>query len=137
MADTVAFELVTPTSLITSEEVGMVVVPGAEGDFGILPGHSPILSTVRPGVIEIHVDGAVTNRIFVSGGFAEASQTSCSVLVDEAVPVADIDRSAAEERVTAARAALQGAEEGDQAATEKELANAEAMLEAATTQPVH
>ncbi|MDA0240308.1 MAG: ATP synthase F1 subunit epsilon [Proteobacteria bacterium] len=137
MADMVGFDLATPTSLIASEEAGMVVVPGSEGDFGVLPGHSPILTTVRPGVIEIHNDGAVTGRFFVSSGFAEANQEGCTVLVDEAVPVADIDRSAAEERVNAARTALQGADEGQRAAAETELANAEAMLAATQSQPTH
>ena len=67
----VAFELVTPTALAVSEDVDMVVVPGSEGDFGVLAGHTPILTTVRPGVINMYTDGTITKSLFVEGGFAE------------------------------------------------------------------
>ena len=74
MADTnagaVEFELVSPAKLLVSEPVEMVVVPGAEGDIGVLPGHSPLIATVRPGIIDIHEGGKVRDRIFVGGGFA-------------------------------------------------------------------
>ncbi len=70
MADRIEFELVTPERLAFSEPVEMVVVPGDEGDFGVLPGHAPMISTVRPGVITIYEGGAVRQRIFVAGGFA-------------------------------------------------------------------
>lgn len=96
MADNVAFELVSPQSLLVSEDVEMVVVPGAEGDFGVLAGHSPLISTVRPGVIHIFAGGSVKTRIFVAGGFAEVTPERCTVLAEEAMPVSDIDRSAAE-----------------------------------------
>jgi len=96
VADTVAFELVSPQSILVAEDVEMVVVPGSDGDFGVLPGHSPLISTVRPGVIHIFAGGAVKTRIFVAGGFAEVTSQRCTVLSEEAMPVDDIDRSAAE-----------------------------------------
>lgn len=97
MADNaVAFELVSPQSLLVSEDVEMVVVPGADGDFGVLPSHSPLISNVRPGVIHIFASGAVKSRIFVAGGFAEVTTERCTVLAEEALPVEDIDRTAAE-----------------------------------------
>ena len=99
MADTVEFELVSPQRLLKSEPVEMVVVPGAEGDFGVLPGHSLLIATVRPGVIDIHRDGAVAEKIFVAGGFAEVSPERCTVLAEEAVPVGDIDRAEAKKRL--------------------------------------
>lgn len=99
MADNVAFELVSPQSLLVSEDVEMVVVPGAEGDFGVLPGHSPLISNVRPGVIHIFEGGSVKSRIFVAGGFAEVTPERCTVLAEEAMPVGDIDRSAAEKEL--------------------------------------
>ena len=71
MADVVQFELVSPERLVLSSEVSMVVVPGAEGDFGVLPGHSPMISNVRSGVISIYNDRAIEARIFVDGGFAD------------------------------------------------------------------
>ena len=97
MADsTVQFELVSPQRLLVSEDVEMVVVPGSEGDFGVLPGHSPLISTVRPGVIHVFADGSVSSRIFVAGGFAEVTGTRCTVLAEEALPVDDIDRAQVE-----------------------------------------
>jgi F-type H+-transporting ATPase subunit epsilon len=94
--DKVAFELVAPEALVLSRDVEMVVVPGAEGDFGVLPRHTPMISNVRPGVLKVYENGQVTDRIFVAGGFAEVTPTRCTVLADEAAPVAEIDRSAAE-----------------------------------------
>jgi len=95
--NTVQFELVSPEKLLLSEEVEMVVVPGAEGDFGVLAGHSPVISTVRPGVIHIFEGGAVKTRIFVAGGFAEVTAERCTVLAEEAIPLDDIDREQVEQ----------------------------------------
>ena len=97
MADNaVQFELVSPEKLLLSEEVEMVVVPGAEGDFGVLPGHTPVISSVRPGIIHIFEGGAVKSRIFVAGGFAEITGERCTVLAEEAVPLDEIDRDQVE-----------------------------------------
>ena len=94
MADKLQFELVSPEKLLLSELVGMVVVPGTEGNFGVLPGHALFISTVRPGVIDVYEDGmpTVTERIFVAGGVAEVTPERCTVLADEAVPLAALDR---------------------------------------------
>lgn len=94
MADKLQFELVSPEKLLLSEAVGMVIVPGAEGNFGVLPGHALLISTVRPGVIDVYEDKTVSERIFVSGGFAEVTPERCTVLADEAVPLSSIDRAA-------------------------------------------
>ncbi|MDA0787220.1 MAG: F0F1 ATP synthase subunit epsilon [Proteobacteria bacterium] len=97
MADNpVQFELVSPEKLLLSEEVEMVVVPGVEGDFGVLPGHAPMISTVRPGVIHVFEGGSVKSRIFVAGGFAEVTAARCTVLAEEAVPLDEIDRAGVE-----------------------------------------
>jgi F-type H+-transporting ATPase subunit epsilon len=96
MADKVQFELVSPEKLLLAEQVGMVVVPGGEGNFGVLPGHALFISTVRPGVIDVYEDRIITERIFVSGGFAEVTAERCTVLADEAVPLASLDRAAIE-----------------------------------------
>jgi F-type H+-transporting ATPase subunit epsilon len=95
MADKLQFELVSPEKLLLSEAVAMVVVPGGEGNFGVLPGHSLLISTVRPGVIDVYADEqtAISERIFVSGGFAEVTPERCTVLADEALPVASLDRA--------------------------------------------
>jgi len=95
----VQFELVSPEALVLSVEADMVVVPGVEGDFGVLPRHSRLISTVRPGVIDVYQGGSVDRRIFVSGGFAEVTPERCTVLADNATNVADIDRSAVEAEI--------------------------------------
>lgn len=103
MAEQVEFELVSPEKLLLSEPVDMVVVPGGDGNFGVLPRHSPLISTVRPGVIEVYNKGAVEKRIFVAGGFAEVTGERCTVLAEEAVPVEEIDRAETEQALRDAR----------------------------------
>jgi F-type H+-transporting ATPase subunit epsilon len=80
MTEKVEFELVSPERLLVAKAVDMVVVPGTEGDFGVLRGHAPLISTLRLGVIDIHDAGAVAERIFVAGGFAEVTAERCTVL---------------------------------------------------------
>jgi len=79
------FELVTPTKLVRSEDVHMVVVPGTEGDFGVLEGHAPVMSTVRDGAILVfRTEGAAPETIEVRGGFAEVSSRGLTVLAEHA-----------------------------------------------------
>lgn len=101
MADKVKFELVSPEKLLLSEDVAMVVVPGGEGNFGVLPGHSLLISTVRAGIIDVYADDqhSVSQRFFVSGGFTEVTAERCTVLADEALPVGEIDRAATEAEI--------------------------------------
>jgi F-type H+-transporting ATPase subunit epsilon len=96
MADRVQFELVTPERLLLSEMVEMVVVPGTEGNFGVLPGHAPLISSIRPGTIDVYEGQSVTRRIFVVSGLAEVTPERCTVLADEALPPDELDRSAIE-----------------------------------------
>jgi F-type H+-transporting ATPase subunit epsilon len=130
MADMVEFELVSPARLLISEPVEMVVVPGAEGDIGVLPNHSPLICTVRPGVIKMFEGGKVSEQIFVAGGFCEVSPERCTVLSEEAVMVGDIDAAEARERLAGAEKALAAAEEGDKDKAEDERRIAEAMVAA-------
>src|SRR5262245_33022675 len=87
------FELVSPISLVFSGDVEQVDVPGTEGDFGVLAGHAPFVSTLRPGVLTIHGAGG-TKRYFVREGFAEVNAKGLTVLAETAVPEADLDREA-------------------------------------------
>ena len=96
MPDQVNFELATPERMVLSEMVDMVVVPGSEGNFGVLPGHSLLISSIRPGTIEVYRDRAVVRRIFVVGGFAEVTPERCTVLASEAIPPEELDRAAIE-----------------------------------------
>ena len=89
----VQFELVTPEQLLVSRDVDMVVVPGTEGNFGVLPGHSPLISTIRPGTIDIYEGNTIAERIFIAGGLAEVTPERCTVLADEAMPPDSLDRS--------------------------------------------
>jgi F-type H+-transporting ATPase subunit epsilon len=99
MADKIAFELVSPDRLLISEDVDMIVVPGTEGDFGVLLGHQPMISTVRPGILEVQNSGGEDRRIFVNGGFAEITSDRCAVMTEEAVPVEDLKRGDLEKRI--------------------------------------
>ena len=96
MADRVQFELVTPERLLLSEMVEMVVVPGTEGNFGVLPGHAPLISSIRPGMIDVYEGQTITRRIFVVSGIAEVTAERCTVLADEALPPEELDRGGIE-----------------------------------------
>ncbi len=77
------FELVTPARLVRSEEVHMVVVPGGEGDFGVLEGHAPVMSTIRDGALMVYkTEGASPEEIRIQGGFAEVGDKGLTVLAE-------------------------------------------------------
>ena len=110
MADTFTFELVSPEKLLISEPVESVLVPGAEGDFQVLANHAPVLSTLRPGLLDVVLPGGKERRIFVRGGFAEAGPDSLTILAQTAIDSADLNKAAlaqeikeAEEDVTDAK----------------------------------
>ena len=109
MTEKLQFELVSPERLLTAEAVDMVVVPGAEGDFGVLKDHAPLISGVRPGVLDVHDEGQIKERIFVAGGFAEVTGERLTVLAEEAIPLADIDRAEIESRLNDLRSDLAAA----------------------------
>ena len=134
MADKLQFELVSPEKLLLSEPVGMVVVPGTEGNFGVLPGHALFISTVRPGIIDVYEDKTVTERIFVAGGFAEVTPERCTVLADEAMPVSSLDRATIEAQVKALDSQVAGLKEQAQRASGAERDDALVRLRAAERQ---
>lgn len=105
MAATFNFELVTPERVLLSGEVEQVVVPGAEGDFAVLAGHAPVISTLRPGIIEITTGGS-TQRIFVKKGVAEADPGRLTVLAQTAAEVESLDASQIAAELKAAEAEL-------------------------------
>lgn len=130
----VTFELVTPTALAVSEDVDMVVVPGVEGDFGVLPGHIPTLTTMRPGVINMYIGGEISKSLFVEGGFAEANPEGCTVLAEGATDIVEISPEDAQIRIAAAKDALANSHD---AAAENEVKVAEAMVVAVSVNPTH
>jgi len=132
MADKTKFELVSPERLLASLDVDMVVVPGTEGDFGVMAGHAPVISTLRIGTIDVWNGGAVTDRIFVAGGFAEASAERVTVLADEATRISDIDKAAVGKEIEALRAKLgASSEDGERRSLAVRLEIAAAKLAAA------
>lgn len=99
MAEPFQFELVSPEKLLMSEAVVQVVVPGSEGDFAILKGHAPVMSTLKPGVVEIQINDKDQMHIFVRGGFAEAGPDSLTILAEKAIPLDELDADALSQEV--------------------------------------
>jgi F-type H+-transporting ATPase subunit epsilon len=102
----VALEIVSPEKLLLSRPVDMVVIPASEGDMGVLEGHTPMIVMLRGGVISLYVGDQVTDRMFVAGGFAEVTPERCTVLANETIPVAELQRAEGERRLAEAEAAL-------------------------------
>jgi F-type H+-transporting ATPase subunit epsilon len=106
MAGTFKFELVTPERMALAQDVNEVVVPGLEGDFTVLPGHAPVVSALRPGVLDVTLPDARTTRIFVKGGFAEVDAEHLTVLAERALDVAAMDATMIAAELAAAEADL-------------------------------
>ena len=102
----VNFRLVMPERELLATEADMVVVPGSEGDFGVLPNHAPLISTVRPGVLEVFQGSKAEQRFLVVGGFAEVTPERCTVLADEALPFESVTPEQLAERERAAEREL-------------------------------
>lgn len=133
MTEKIRFELVSPERLLLSEEVEMVVVPGLEGNFGALPRHAPLLSMVRPGVIEVYQNrqGQASERLFVADGYAEVTPERCTVLAEEAVPLAEIERGKVEAQLKDLREDLADAKDDSaRKIVQAKIAVAEAKLKA-------
>jgi F-type H+-transporting ATPase subunit epsilon len=110
---TFTFDLVSPEKLLFSGEVDQVDVPGLEGDFGVLAGHAPIVSALRPGIMTVYVGGQA-QRMVVLGGFAEVSADGkLTVLADLADSVEDFDRGKIAERITAQEEKVKELESGN------------------------
>ncbi|MQP65913.1 ATP synthase F1 subunit epsilon [Niveispirillum sp. SYP-B3756] len=135
MSDKVEFELVAPEKLLVSQPVTMVVVPGAEGSLGVLPGHAPMIVTVKPGVIDIYGNDMVTitQRIFVAGGFCEITAGRVTVLAEEASDLEALrrqDMGALEKQIADLAEDLEDAKtDGERHALEAKLMIAQAKLE--------
>jgi F-type H+-transporting ATPase subunit epsilon len=99
MADMIHFDLVSPEQMLLSEDVIMVTLPGTEGYFGVLAGHAPVISTLRPGVIDVKGGESGDLRLFVRGGFAEVDPAKVVVLAEEAISLDNIDVGALESRI--------------------------------------
>jgi len=98
MADKITFDLVSPEKLLLSKSVDMVTVPGTEGYMGVLAGHSPLVSPLRAGMIDIQDDGQDT-RFFIRGGFVEINPAKVTVLAEEAIPMSELDLAIIDQRI--------------------------------------
>ena len=121
MSEKLIFTLVSPERELFHGEVDQVVVPGAEGEFGVLPRHAPVMSTIRPGALRIFDEGS-ERRIFVNGGFADVTPEGLTVLAEDAVDLADVDAATLEQDLKNAR------EDVDAARDEERKAIAQARL---------
>ncbi|RYI08797.1 MAG: F0F1 ATP synthase subunit epsilon [Acetobacteraceae bacterium] len=102
MAAKIAFDLVSPERLLLSTLADMVTVPGTEGYMGVMAGHSPLVSTLRAGMIDVSNDGK-DDRYFIRGGLAEVGPAKITVLAEEAIPMSDLDLAVLDQRITDAQ----------------------------------
>ena len=130
MAETTLFELVSPERLIISKDVSMVVVPGTEGLFGVLPRHTSVLSALAPGVIDIYEEDVITERVFVINGFAEVTGERCTVLAEDVIPVDKLNPEELEETIVKIRAEVNNTDQADADRLNKLIVQKEAVLQA-------
>jgi F-type H+-transporting ATPase subunit epsilon len=115
------FELVSPAKLLFSGDVASVQIPGSEGEMTILAGHSPVLSTLKPGVVTVQKDGGSADRIFVRGGFAEVNASGLTVLAEMAVPLSELDASALAKQIKDAEEDVADAKSDEKRAKAQEM----------------
>lgn len=134
MADAFHLQIVSPAKLVINGYVPMAEIPGLEGDFGVLPGHAPLFSMLRPGVITVHQNDGSKRRFFAASGYADVTPTQCTVLSDHISDLADMSLHEAEDALREARQALSEANDGDtKQAAEKLVSATEAMVAALQT----
>ena len=136
---TIALEILSPEKLLLTRDVDMVVIPGTDGDIGVLPGHSKLITGLRGGLVDIYEKGAVSGRFYVSGGFAEITESRIAVLADAIIPQADLDPAVANAAVAEAKAAYDAVDIADGDAYREvsdKLISAQAMLDSITVAKV-
>ena len=112
----IRIDIATPTKSWIGKDVDMAVVPSVEGDIAAMPEHAPVLMLLRGGLVTLYEGEQPTDRLYVSGGFAEIRGDRCTVLADEVLPPEDIDRADAEHRLADAQAAYDEVDMSDLAA---------------------
>ena len=130
MAETTLFELVSPERLIMSKDVSMVVVPGSEGLFGVLPRHTSMLSALAPGVVDIYEEEVITERLFVVNGFAEVTADRCTVLAEDVIPIENLNPDELEEKIEEMRVEVRNASDIDVSRLNGLIAQKEIVLQA-------
>jgi F-type H+-transporting ATPase subunit epsilon len=133
----VVLEIISPEKLLLARAVDMVVIPGTDGDLGILPGHSKLMTGLRGGLVDIYEAGRITDRFFITGGFAEVTEERCAVLADSITRQADLNSAAAAEVLAKAQEAFNATDVMDATAYREasdRLISANAMVYAAAAQ---
>lgn len=133
----IALEIISPERLLLARDVDMVVIPGTEGDIGVLPGHAKLITGLRGGLVDIYEGDAITDRFFVSGGFAEVTEGYCAVLADAIIRQSELDPAKAAEAVAAAKAAYDAVDIHDRDAYREasdRLISAQAMVDSISPQ---
>ena len=125
------FELVSPARLLFSGEVASVTIPGSEGEMGIFPGHAPVLSTLKPGVVTVYKDGSTTERIFVKGGMVEVNPQGLTLLAEVAIPMAELSAEMLAKQIKNAEEDLADAKPGEATRKATEVLNQLRALQAA------
>ena len=125
MAEAFSFELVSPEALVLGGEASEVVVPGSEGYFTVLANHSPFMTTVKPGIVDVKMSDGEAKRIFVRGGFADVSPAGFTLLAEQATMLEDIDMNALEADINTAREAVSNSEGEKKVKAEAVLAQLE------------
>jgi F-type H+-transporting ATPase subunit epsilon len=132
---TIALEIISPEKLLLSRDVDMVVIPGTDGDIGVLPGHAKLITGLRGGLVDIYEKGHISSRFFVSGGFAEITESRCAVLADAIIPQEELDLATAQAAVAEAQAAYDAVDMADSdayRAVSDKLISAQAMVDSVT-----
>ncbi len=128
---TVYVELISPEKVIYAMDANSVVVPGSEGEFGVLPGHAPFISAIKPGVVRVEKPGGQIEKVFVTAGFAEVHNTKCRLLVDKAEMLQDINRADVEKNILESTEILTyTTDEQEKIKAAKELTLAQAKIQA-------
>ena len=126
MADTMQFDLVSPERKLASGQATSVHIPGADGDMTAMPDHAPVVTTLRPGILTVDMDGS-TQEYAVTGGFAQITAEGTTVLADEALPKGEITGDLLDERIAAATTARDAAEGAAADEAAKRVADLEAL----------
>ena len=121
---TISFDLVSPEQLLFNDEVGMIIVPGKDGDIGVLPRHSKVLSSLRPGRVLVYGENKnLLKSFFVAGGFVEINPEKCIVLAEDVNEMSDLDKNSIQQQI-------QDLESGASDSAKEELAIAQSKIAA-------
>lgn len=129
MSKTTELKIVSPEKAIMQTAVEMAILPGVDGDLGILPGHSSLVSSLRAGEIVIYNGGKVEQRLFVSGGFATINPTSISILAEEAINLATVNKETIQNQIDHETKMLDSLNDIDKILAQTRIANGQKMVE--------